>query len=126
MTQGCRPRWPPSIGIGPGLHPDAPLTASVPSLTAVPGSDRSPSGIAIACTERSGDHLTNSVLHNNAGFYALMAGDVPAARAHLDAAAQVGQQIGYQNAALMANLGQLLRAEGGPDGARSCAASKPT
>ena len=48
-----------------------------------------------------------------------MAGDVPAARAHLDAAAQVGQQIGYQNAALMANLGQLLRPEGDPDGARS-------
>ena len=48
-----------------------------------------------------------------------MAWDVPAARAHTDAAAQVGQQIGYQNAALMANLGQLLRAEGDPDGARS-------
>jgi predicted ATPase/class 3 adenylate cyclase len=74
---------------------------------------------AIACTERSGDHFIDSGLHNNAGFAALSAGDIPAARAHLEAAAQAGQQIGYQSMALMANMGQLLRAEGDPDGARS-------
>ena len=38
---------------------------------------------AIACTERSGDHLINSILHTNAGEAALEAGDLPAARAHL-------------------------------------------
>ena len=74
---------------------------------------------AIACTERSGDHLTNGILHNNAGWHALIAGDVPAARAHLEAAAQAGQQIGYQNRFVMANLGWLLRTEGDSDGARS-------
>ena len=47
-------------------------------------------GEAIACTERSGDHLTNSWLHNDAGWVVLAVGDIPAARAHLDAAAQIG------------------------------------
>ena len=51
-------------------------------------------GEAIACTERSGDHLTNPWLHNDAGWVALAVGDIPAARAHLDAAAHAGQQIG--------------------------------
>ena len=76
-------------------------------------------GEAIACTERSGDHLTNSWLHNDAGWVALAAGDFPAARAHLDAAAHAGQQIGFENTAVPENLGLLLRAEGDPDGARA-------
>ncbi len=74
---------------------------------------------AIACTERSGDHLHNSILHNNAGNAALIAGDIPAARAHLEAAAQAGQQIGWENATVQANLGDVLRAERDPDGAQS-------
>jgi predicted ATPase/class 3 adenylate cyclase len=74
---------------------------------------------AIACTERSGDHLTNSWLHNDAGYAALAAGDVPAARAHLDAAARAGQQIGFENTSVPQNLGLVLRAERDPDGARS-------
>ena len=74
---------------------------------------------AIACTERSGDHLINSILHNNASGAALEAGDIPAARAHLEAAAQAAQQIGYESAAVPANLGCVLRAEGDLDGARS-------
>ena len=74
---------------------------------------------AIACTERSGDHLTNSVLHSNAGEVALSAGEIPAARAHLEAAAQAGQQIGYEVAAVPAILGLVLRAEGDLHGARS-------
>jgi predicted ATPase/class 3 adenylate cyclase len=74
---------------------------------------------AIACTERSGDHLVSSILHNNAGCHAMSTGDIPAARAHLEAAAQAGQQIGHQNTAVMANLGWVLRAEGDLDGARS-------
>jgi predicted ATPase/class 3 adenylate cyclase/Tfp pilus assembly protein PilF len=74
---------------------------------------------AIACTERSGDHLTNSILHNNAGFHALSAGDVPAARAHLEAAAQADQAIGQEHVFVSLNLGLVLRAEGDPDRARS-------
>jgi tetratricopeptide (TPR) repeat protein len=74
---------------------------------------------AIACTERSGDHLTNFVLHNNAGCAALDTGDILAARAHLEAAAQAGEQIGYENAVVPAIMGLVLRAEGDLDGARS-------
>ncbi len=74
---------------------------------------------AIACTERSGDHLINSFLHNNAGFHALSTGDIPAARAHLEAAAQAGQQIGFEDTMAMVGLGVVLRAEGDRDSARS-------
>jgi tetratricopeptide (TPR) repeat protein len=74
---------------------------------------------AIACTERSGDHLVNAMLHNNAGFYALSAGDIPAARAHLEAAAQAERQIGYESAFVPGNLGLVRRAEGDLDSARS-------
>ena len=76
-------------------------------------------GEAIACTERSGDHWINSIVRYNAGCAALAAGDIPAARAHLEAAAQTAQQIGQDTAALGNLAGQVLRAEGDPDGARS-------
>jgi predicted ATPase/class 3 adenylate cyclase len=74
---------------------------------------------AIACTERSGDHLINSILHSNAGAAAREAGDIPAARAHLEAAAQAAQQIGWEDASVPVLLGAVLRAEGDSDGARS-------
>jgi predicted ATPase/class 3 adenylate cyclase len=74
---------------------------------------------AIACTERSGDRFHNCILHNNAGNAALDAGDIPAARAHLEAATQAAQQIGYEEALLPMLLGDVLRAEGDLDGARS-------
>ena len=74
---------------------------------------------AIACIERSGDHLMSCILHTNAGDHALDAGDLPAARAHLEAAAQAAQQIGFENAYVQATLGDVLRAERDPDGARS-------
>jgi predicted ATPase/class 3 adenylate cyclase len=74
---------------------------------------------AIACTERSGDHLTNCDVYNNAGVFALIAGDVPAARAHLEAAAHAAEQIGWEHARIALNLGLVLRAERDPDGARS-------
>jgi hypothetical protein len=61
---------------------------------------------AIACTERSGDHFVNLILHN-------------AARAHLEAAAQAGKQIGFPETLVMANLSRVQRAEGDPAGARS-------
>jgi predicted ATPase/class 3 adenylate cyclase len=74
---------------------------------------------AIACTERSGDHLTNAVLQNNAAAAATSAGDIPAARARIDAAVQAGRQIGYENAMAIMSLGVVLRVEGDLDGARS-------
>jgi predicted ATPase/class 3 adenylate cyclase len=74
---------------------------------------------AIACTERSGDHLISTLLRVTAGFHALSAGDLPAARTHLEAAARAGQQIGYEDTAVMLTLGGVLRAEGDLDGARS-------
>ena len=74
---------------------------------------------AIACTERSGDHLINSIWHSNAGAAAEDAGDLPAARAHLEAAEQAAQQIGWEDATVPVGLGYLLRAEGDPGGARS-------
>jgi predicted ATPase len=74
---------------------------------------------AIACTERSGDHLIGSQLHMMVGFHALSAGDIPAARSHLEAAAQAQQQIGHQSTLVMQQLGVVLRAEGDLDGARS-------
>ena len=74
---------------------------------------------AIACTERSGDHFTNSILHGRAGVAALAARDVPAARAHLDAAAQAAQQIGWESTNLPTVLGRVLREERDLDGAWS-------
>ena len=74
---------------------------------------------AFACTERSGDHLTNYILHHNASLVALEAGDLPAARTHMEAAAQAAQQIGIEDAFLPGILGDVLHAEKDPDGARS-------
>ena len=76
-------------------------------------------GEAIACTERSGDHLYNCLLRNNAAIHALMVGDIPAARAHLEALARAARQVGWESAELPANVGLMLRAEGDLDGARS-------
>jgi predicted ATPase/class 3 adenylate cyclase len=74
---------------------------------------------AIACSERSGNQLLRSFVHNNAAAHALSAGDVPAARAHLDQAAQAARATGQENPAAAANLGWAQREEGNHDGARS-------
>ena len=74
---------------------------------------------AIACTERSGDHYINSLLHNNAGVYALGTGDIPAARIHLEHAARATQEIGQESYNVLANLGWVRREEGDLDRARS-------
>ena len=74
---------------------------------------------AIACTERSGDTLGRSVLHNNAGVHALHAGDIPAARAHLEQADNAMQATGTVNSYIPANLGWALRQDNDPDGART-------
>lgn len=58
-------------------------------------------------------------MHNNAAAQALSAGDVPAARAHLDQAAQAARATGQESPAAAANLGWTQREEGNHDGARS-------
>ena len=60
-----------------------------------------------------------SLLHNNAGVHALRAGDIPAARAHLEQAAQAMQAIGDKSQPVSVNLGWVLRQESDPDAARS-------
>ena len=74
---------------------------------------------AIACTERSGDQLFACVLHNNAGVHALRTGDIPAARAHLEAAAVAAQANGENSETVAINLGWVRRQEGDHGGARS-------
>jgi predicted ATPase/class 3 adenylate cyclase len=74
---------------------------------------------AIACTERSGHHLINSYLHNNASVHALRIGDVPAARTHLEQADKAMAAIGATSHHVLVNLGWVLRQEGDPDGARA-------
>jgi tetratricopeptide (TPR) repeat protein len=74
---------------------------------------------AIACTQRSGDHLVAYFLNNSAAVLALRAGDIPAARAHLDEAAQARQAVGGQDLSASINMGWVLRQDNDPDGARS-------
>ncbi len=74
---------------------------------------------AIGCTERAGDRYLNCTLHLNAGCQALDAGDIAAARAHLEQAAQAAQAIGHTSHHLPVNLGWVQRQEGDPDGARA-------
>jgi predicted ATPase/class 3 adenylate cyclase len=74
---------------------------------------------AVACTQRSGDHLFACFLNNNAGVHALRAGDIPAAKAYLQEAAQAIQAIGGENPQLTINTGWVLRRDNDPDSARS-------
>jgi tetratricopeptide (TPR) repeat protein len=58
-------------------------------------------------------------LHNNAGVYALGIGDIPAARSHLEQAAQATQAIGQESYNVLTNLGWVRREESDLDRARS-------
>jgi predicted ATPase/class 3 adenylate cyclase len=74
---------------------------------------------AIAATERSGDQLRTGLLHNNAGVWALRAGDTASARVHLDQAAEAMRAIGQKNDSnVPINQGWVLRQENDTDGAR--------
>jgi predicted ATPase/class 3 adenylate cyclase len=73
---------------------------------------------ATACTQRSGDQLVVGLLHNNAGAHALRDGNVAAARAHLERAAQAMAKIGANNQFVSVNLGWVLRQESDPRGAQ--------
>ena len=74
---------------------------------------------AVACTERSGDRFAACLLHNNAGSHALRAGDIRVARAHLEQAAQLMQEIGLKSHFVSTNLAWVLRQEGDLPSARS-------
>jgi predicted ATPase/DNA-binding XRE family transcriptional regulator len=73
---------------------------------------------AIVCTERSGDQLIRFTLHNNASVYLLRAGDLAAARDHLEQAGQAAQAAGAAVPHVPVNLGWVLRQENDLDGAR--------
>jgi hypothetical protein len=82
------------------------------SYTQDPGSAEELFAEAIACTRRSGDHFIAYHLHNSLGAHALVLGDIPAARTHLEAAAQEFREVGGEAAHLMSiNLGWVLRVE---------------
>jgi predicted ATPase/class 3 adenylate cyclase len=74
---------------------------------------------AFACTERSGDLGTEQALHNNAGWAALERGDIPGARAHMEAAIRAAEAFGTPHHGQSVNLGTILRVEHDLDGARS-------
>ena len=74
---------------------------------------------ATACVGRSGDQLIAYHLHNNAGVQALLIGDMPAARVHLEQAVQGGQTIGEDAGVVSINLGWVLRGENDPAGSRA-------
>jgi tetratricopeptide (TPR) repeat protein len=73
---------------------------------------------AIACTQRSGDCLVAGLLLNNASDHALLAGDIPAARAYLRQARAI-QEAGDEQAYLAVNMGWLLRHDDDTRGALS-------
>jgi predicted ATPase/DNA-binding XRE family transcriptional regulator len=74
---------------------------------------------ALACAERTGDLGGALTAHNNAGFLALTLGDIPAARAHLEAAIRAAEALGFPHLIALGNLAEVLRAEHDLDGARS-------
>jgi len=74
---------------------------------------------AIACTQRSGDHLFANFVNNNAGLHALRAGDIPAARAYLQHAAEAMRATGGEILDLPVNMGWVQRHDHDPEGARS-------
>jgi len=74
---------------------------------------------AIACTQRSGDHLVAYYLHTESGVHALRTEDIAAARAHLQQATQAMRAMGDENTHLSINVGWVLRQESDWDGARS-------
>jgi tetratricopeptide (TPR) repeat protein len=74
---------------------------------------------ALACAGRSGDLFFEQSLHNDAGWAALEMGDIPGARAHLEASIRAADAIGYPHPDQTLNLGMVQRAERDLDGARS-------
>jgi predicted ATPase/class 3 adenylate cyclase len=74
---------------------------------------------AIACAQRSGDHLIAYYLTNIVGRHALHAGDTPAARIYLHQAEQAMRALGDEHVHLAINMGWLRRQDNDPDGAQA-------
>jgi predicted ATPase/class 3 adenylate cyclase len=74
---------------------------------------------AFACIERSGDLFMEQAVHHGAGWAAFQMGDLPGARAHMEAAIRGAEALGYAHPDTTLNLGWVLRAEHDPAGARS-------
>jgi tetratricopeptide (TPR) repeat protein len=73
---------------------------------------------ALACCERSGNAGDYYNVQANLGSRALLFGDIPAARAHMEAAVRTAQLLGYPTPYAPGNLGLALRADNDLDGAR--------
>jgi predicted ATPase/class 3 adenylate cyclase len=69
---------------------------------------------ALACTKRSGDELTKYLLCSDASCRALLAEDIPAARAYVEEAAQAEYRAGLTGASMQIQLAWVLRAEQNP------------
>ena len=106
-----------------GFRPGAPARRRRPSrgslapaplvpASAGPGRSGQLYAEALTCTRRSGDRFIAYVLRNNAGCMALDLSDVPAARAHLDQAREIGREIGSDAHHVDVNLGWVNREEG--------------
>ena len=73
---------------------------------------------ALTCLQRTNDLFMSAVLRNNASVDALHAGDISAAREHLERAADAYEAMGVASFNLRGNLGMVLREEGSLDAAR--------
>jgi tetratricopeptide (TPR) repeat protein len=74
---------------------------------------------ALGATRRSGDQYITMFVRNNAGVYALEAGDMAAARAHLEEARQATPTNAPMTSNILVNLGWVEREEGNPEDAIS-------
>jgi tetratricopeptide (TPR) repeat protein len=73
---------------------------------------------AVACLQRTNDLFMSAILRNNASVDALHAGDIAAAREHLERAFDAYDAMGVANFNVRGNLGMVLREEGNLDAAR--------
>jgi tetratricopeptide (TPR) repeat protein len=73
---------------------------------------------ALACLRRTNDLFMSAILRNNASVDALHAGDIAAAREHLERASDAYEAMGVISFNVRGNLGMVLRDEGNLDAAR--------
>jgi predicted ATPase/class 3 adenylate cyclase len=121
--QGC-PYAEEAVSLARSLHDDRLLATSIGAyLLCTPSSSpdlrRKLFGEAIDCTTRSGDHLFNYLLHNNAGVEALRTGDLVAARSHLLRAQEGQEALGFRSHHVSGNLGWVSREEHDFEAARA-------
>ena len=66
----------------------------------------------LACLQRTNDLYMSAILRNNASVGALHAGDIAAAREHLELAREASEATGVASFNVRGNLGMVLREEG--------------